>query len=245
MPRGNLRKRYASFLELELMFAGMGEQHLSPTERGDRKNYRHPARLKSWTWGRVLSKQIILESLAEPNLVLCEITICSRDERGRGCSPHVVLNGESLTGCLSISHTERGVMVAWLPGVSGGIGVDLVDQNSNVFSSEAMRPWFTPAEQQELETKENAQSLKYWAAKEAAFKACQQEGETFIPKSIEISQQSGNCFSARYFINNDVRHCQVEVREQDGHYSALAVTEHLSELQKNSTNQNLRHSVTI
>ncbi|GAB4146423.1 MAG: hypothetical protein Tsb009_19090 [Planctomycetaceae bacterium] len=228
MLPADLLEHYESFSQLASEFGGHENEWLSAIEREERLHWRNSSRQMMWTWGRIVSKRLILKAMPESHEIdPRDISICSRDNRGRGISPRVSVQGTPWNGCLSISHTNRAVYVAWLPGMAQGIGVDLVDQQSGSFTSQSMKPWFTIEEQQQLPSGDRFSSLRYWAAKEAAFKACSHPGMRFVPRKICLLETSATDFSAECQHNLERQSCRVVLREQDEHFLAIALTESL------------------
>lgn len=272
MSPDKIFERHALFAELRGDFsrgefpevesdAGSGSAYwFSAAEQQERARWNHASRRNAWSWGRVLSKQLLIDTFPNKQWSPNEISILSHDKMwnngtGRGKQPDVFVTSSdgtisALPGCLSISHSERAVSVAWSAESSRGIGVDLVDFETTCISPGMISLWFSPEEQQQLEESqkqlqedEQHERLIYWAVKEAVFKACQC-GESFAPRSVQVlphadfemgaSENTERLFSARYHGKQkengrdeiDVD-CRVRVRQYDGHFLALAVCDEL------------------
>jgi phosphopantetheinyl transferase len=162
---------------------------LSDRERAELAAWHDPERRRSWLAGRLLAKQVVRETWSDAP-VDSAIEILSLNDRNRGSRPRVVCDGQQMPWSLSISHTQRGVLVALSTAPNVSVGVDLAAPQK--LSAGFVRLWFTPAEQQWLAKSTAAHAAAtIWAAKEALFKACNR-GEGFTPRMIEVLPD-GNC----------------------------------------------------
>ena len=108
MIQSGCRCRYVSLAELEAAIHD-ASRWLSTREQVEWSKFRSPERRISWIAGRMLAKQLILESLPTISPSPTKITITSRGLHGLGTRPRVLLQGKTLQGSLSISHSQRGV----------------------------------------------------------------------------------------------------------------------------------------
>jgi phosphopantetheinyl transferase len=183
---------------------------LTAAERRELSRYRAARRQKAWLCGRWLAKQLVAAGLdrqsEEPSprnqpaphatkvpvvpstggvdvaaeISLDQIEILSRDGEGRGIAPVVQVAGRRDHRSLSISHTDRGVVVALANRVR--VGVDLVDLGG--LDPAALGFWFTEQEKSELDLDNRHTAAILWAAKEAVFKAT--NGSKFVPQQIQL-----------------------------------------------------------
>lgn len=222
MPPAKFREAFATFAELEREFGDARADWLSAAERERLRRFRHPGHRAASAWGRVLSKQLLLASGAVPEIAPRRISIESKNAQGQGVEPTVSVDGVRWNCRVSISHTQRAVQVAVSRFPATRIGVDLVDLDESNLSVPALRTWFTPAELDEITRAGETSVSRFWAAKEAAFKACQR-GERFTPRRIEISPTSAAGFTARCHFPGATRTCEIAVREQNRHVVAVAL----------------------
>lgn len=220
MPRGDLRERFSTFDELEREFAGSEQSWLSRRELHRLNTFRSDRRRAAWTWGRVLSKRLILKELTD-NVSPNDITIRSHDKNGRPTAPVVDCDGIVQLFRLSISHTDRAVFVAMTTDGEFVAGVDLVDLSDSEFSEASQRFWFTTGELQQMEQPDAASTRAFWAAKEAAFKSCR-NSEQFAPRSIEVTAQTPTRFSAVCRFPFETRSCEILIRVHRQHLLAVA-----------------------
>ncbi len=165
-----------------LLASGSGAL-LSDRERAELAAWHDPDRRRSWLAGRLLAKQLVRETWSAAPADSA-IEILSLNDQRRGRRPRVVCDGQQMPWSLSISHTQRGVLVALSTAPSVAVGVDLAARQD--VSAGFVRLWFTPAEQRWLAESTDAHAAAtIWAAKEALFKACNR-GEGFAPRMIEV-----------------------------------------------------------
>lgn len=157
-------------------------EQMSNAERREMDRYRNPVRREDWLLGRFLCRQLI-RSRATGVSPDARIEILSRDDRGRSVRPMIAIDGKRKSWCLSLSHTERGVLAAISTRPGERVGVDLAPIEAS--TPGFLKTWFTPNEQEWLRSADAATIAAAWASKEAAYKACN-DGEQFTPRRIEI-----------------------------------------------------------
>jgi phosphopantetheinyl transferase len=157
-----------------------------------------PARRSQWLAGRWFGKQLLGQVVGIERLV--EIEIISRDERGLGIQPQVLLAGRPWTGSLSISHTEIGVLVALSPDERTSLGVDLACDVPDDARFRSL--WFTAEERQWIAHEPAYRTTLLWGLKEAVFKACSStpegDGHRWKPRQIEIHPTAEQRFEANF-----------------------------------------------
>ena len=117
---------------------------------------------------------------------------------------------------LSISHTDRGVLVALGHGRDTQLGVDLTPQQT--FSPGFLRLWFLPAELDWLRQGNATQRAAFlWAAKEALYKALN-HGEAFDPRHIEVLPGAAYRYRGQPLVGERLRSWSV-----DGQVAVVAV----------------------
>jgi len=170
-------------------------QWLNAEELQELTHWHHQERRQAWLDGRWVSKILICECLGDSGEIAGfeEIGICSLNERGRAVRPQIHLRGRAKTWALSITHTSRGVLVAFSREPGRCLGVDLCPQQS--LSQHFIQTWFTPDEQDQLGAAPPRDACRVWAAKESIYKAFNR-GESFAPRCIEV------------FWNNDAPTCR-------------------------------------
>ncbi|MGD9856215.1 MAG: 4'-phosphopantetheinyl transferase superfamily protein [Planctomycetaceae bacterium] len=194
---------------------------LAAAERVELSRFRSPDRRRSWAAGRIAAKRTLLQLGIVPQVDPTEITIVSRDHRGTGVAPSLVVAGQTQRRSLSISHTPRGVLVGVSMTETVRIGVDLVLQSEN--GPGFRRLWFSEQEQDLMRVHGGrCMSAVLWAAKESAFKACG-EGEAFAPRELEIERRNGGLWTCRTNGRDMTRVCRIHWWHVDGQIAALAV----------------------
>jgi phosphopantetheinyl transferase len=180
--------RYVPITELPRAGRAL-EEWLSPDERRAYAAMRSSQRQNAWLVGRMVAKQLLREMLAAQDHPLAAVPAnviqiesrCPRTRRGE--RPVVFIAAERRAYALTITHTQRGVLVAASLSDEFALGVDLVltdvaaDKLAWTFTR-AERCWLTSAAEQH-----GAEQL--WSMKEALYKACQR-GEGFSPQRIEV-----------------------------------------------------------
>jgi hypothetical protein len=143
-----------------------------------------------------------------------EIEILSRDAQGNGVSPCVRIAGEAMPWHLSISHSDRGVLVALSVDPTLRVGVDLASPDQTIPA--AIGFWFTEGEREAGCLSDARQAATGWAIKEAAYKALN-TGEPFVPHRYEVVRR-GDEYRVRCADADEL--ISVEVRDVDGHIAA-------------------------
>lgn len=188
-------ERYIRFADLQRQFpADSGTAQLTLGELNELGRFRDSRRRETWIWGRLIAKQLIVEHLTGDIEDWTALEILSRNERGQAVRPQITLDGQALHWGLSISHSDRGLLVAICPQDDLRIGVDLAAEDD--FSQGFLETWFSPREREETEGAERLEIVTRWAIKEAVFKACN-TGEGFAPRKIEVLRQ-GDGFCCSY-----------------------------------------------
>jgi len=156
---------------------------LGPQERRELDRLRDTGRRQQWLAGRRLSKRLI-EPLVDVDRV-ADIQILTRDGRGRGVRPRIVVDSRELQWTLSISHADRGVLVAVAPTNEISLGVDLAGEVPR--GAAFARLWFTALERCWLNGDRGfpRRPRVLWALKEAVYKAAN-GGEPWNPRQIEV-----------------------------------------------------------
>lgn len=206
---------YASFETLRDQAAVEDPRNLSESEQAELDQLRDPTRRAAWHCGRVLLKRLLREQLPDLVAVGDRIEICSRNDAGKSVRPTVRVNGTPLDVCLSISHSDRGVLVALA--TDRRLGVDLVDLSR--FAPGSLDAWFTESELQHLTAVAPKQQAVLWGIKEAVYKAAN-TGEPFAPKSIEVVMSGGD-FRCTYRGRDFGDDCRIRVSEVDGHVAVF------------------------
>ncbi len=219
LPRA-LLIRFSTIVEALPPAARALPSWLSTDERAELARLRDAARRQQWLAGRWLSKRFIGEAADVSDVG--QIQILSRDERQRGVRPRIMLDGRRLDWSLSISHTDRGVLVALVPTDLFSVGIDLARDVTT--AAGFRRLWFSAGERQWIDDDPRRATVA-WAVKEAVYKAAN-TGETWDPRDVEVVRQGSGDFPCTYrggalsgltIDVRDVAQCGVE-----GHFAAIA-----------------------
>lgn len=168
---------------------------LTAAEQAELGRLTDPVRRGQWLAGRWAGKRLLQRELGTGATGLGNIQISTRDERGRGSRPRITVAGRSLGWSLSISHSERGVLVALAAADDCSLGVDLAAKQ--VRSPGFLRLWFSPTERRWLAADPARRTAIVWAMKEATYKACQ-SGEGWCPRAIEVQALARHRFACLY-----------------------------------------------
>jgi phosphopantetheinyl transferase len=133
-------RRYRPLSDLDALLAGRVEGWLSARELKELAQWRDERRRRAWMLSRLLARQLLAE-VGDASEASFEVL--SRDELGRVNRPILWRDGARLPWSLSISHSDRGVLVALAPRSDVTIGADVTQEQSFAPSLEA---WFTPSE---------------------------------------------------------------------------------------------------
>lgn len=211
--------RYATADSLDRSCDRAPADWLTTGEQEELARWQDLRRRQAWLRGRALAKQLVIAveaaDLGGTILPLGDIEILSRDVLGRVNRPLVACQGRLRECALSISHTARGVLVAYSRRRGVCIGVDAA--LSGAMPPSVIRTWFTPAEQEWLARSQSASiGCFVWAAKEALYKACNR-GEGFDPRAVEILPHTRATYRGR-----SLRGLQMRSRLVDGHIAVMA-----------------------
>jgi phosphopantetheinyl transferase len=211
--------RYARLDDLRPAQHDDAEEGLSDDERAELNHWRNPRRREEWLLGRVLARQLVAEELGDSSA----IEILSRDGLGRSVRPIVTIAGQPLPVSLSISHTRLAVLVALcaVPGVS--IGADLVP--CAPLGNGLMEFWFDEQEQLLAENCGALEACRLWAAKEAVYKAAN-ENDSFAPRQISLARAVvGGEFRCTYRGAALGDRCRISTWDCDEHFAVIAVVD--------------------
>lgn len=169
---------------------------LSVEEERELAHWRHPIRQQAWLDGRWTCKNLIRECLDNSNEIpeFTEISILSLDEKGRAVRPQIRLAGQARPWTLSITHSDRAILVAFSMDPNRKLGVDLCQQQC--LTDRFIQTWFTSDEQKQLNQHSPLNVCRAWAAKESIYKAINR-GESFAPRRIEVFWNN-NTVTCRY-----------------------------------------------
>ena len=179
-----------------------GLNWLSGPERVECDHWRSPIRRQAWLSGRWIAKQMVCQRWSLDSESMPDISIRSIDQNGQAVRPSIEIQGVPETAyCLSITHTEKAVLVALSNTSATRVGIDLCDQKD--LPDSFAQTWFTPLERQQLDSlaadpdaypheavveKTRLRTnwiTKTWATKESIYKAYNR-GEPFAPLQIEV-----------------------------------------------------------
>jgi phosphopantetheinyl transferase len=206
-------RRYRALAELDELMCGLDEDWLSPREQAEFEQWRDDRRRRGWLMSRVLAKQLMGDTAGATAM---DSEILSRDALGRVNRPLVWRHGDVLPWSLSISHSDRGVLVALAPSDEATIGVDLTPEHA--FSQSVAETWFTAAELAWYRQANSRQIGAYlWSVKEALYKALS-DGESFAPLQFEVLAD-GQCWHRGALLSD----CRVQSWTVDGHLAVLAI----------------------
>jgi phosphopantetheine--protein transferase-like protein len=206
-------RRYRALADLGKLLRDLDEDWLSPREQLELEQWRDARRRSGWLMSRVMAKHLLGETAGA---TATDFEILSRDALGRVNRPLVWRQGDRLPWSLSISHSDRGVLVALAPSDEAAIGVDLTQEQA--FSQSVAETWFTAAELAWYRQTNSRQIGAYiWSAKEALYKALS-DGESFAPLEFEVLAD-GQCRHRGRGLSD----CRVQSWTVDGHLAVLAV----------------------
>jgi phosphopantetheinyl transferase len=186
-------------------------------ERSEYRRLTCRARQEAWKLGRILGRRLLKECTGYPDSSEDQVEILSRNSEDKSDRPSVFINGRPFPVSLSISHSDRGVLV--VASETMQVGVDLVDRRR--LPGDSLWFWFTSAEKQWMSQTDSLQQATVWAVKEAVYKAVN-EGDAFAPGRISVFPQGQNRYSCSYGNRNLFRNCVIHTSELDDHIVALA-----------------------
>ena len=194
----NVRIRYALKSSAELCHALRDEDHswLDRAEHRELDRLRDPIRRRTWLDARWLTKLLFCQEvgIGLSRESLLRWRILSSSAAGRGRRPRLWRDGRELERSVSISHLSGQVLVAFGETAGIAIGADLVA--AEPLGEGFLSMWFTEREREAV-LGDNDSALRVWAAKEAVYKACNQD-DGFLPRAIEILLDRQGRFSAVY-----------------------------------------------
>lgn len=191
---------------------------LTAAERREMQHWREPRRRAAWLAARLAARRLIDRRRAGASNRE-SVEILSLGKRGARLRPVVRGRGGPLPWSLSITHTEDCVCVALAGCESWEIGIDLVAEQPG--RTRRLEAWLTPQELGLIRRHAGWTADHIWAAKEAAYKACQR-GERFAPRQIEIEALAapwlrGTCRFAAAVVT-----CDICCQRLPGHVLAVA-----------------------
>ena len=246
---GNLpmHQRTALLDELQpLLSAQPLSRWLSDAECELAERFRDQGRRLQWLAGRWVAKALIAEHLAGQSDVrssrdqlnagrsvdLRAVFIQSSDAVGRSARPRVYVRGRLQDWSLSISHSDSVVYVALATRAGLSIGVDVVELSRP--DRRLLDRWMTAAERRSCEPSASSVrrtetmstphpwcAARVWSVKEAAYKAVNR-GESFVPGQLEVARDTSQRVTCQLPAGLTADTLQIDVREQDGHFFALA-----------------------
>jgi len=247
-------QRTASLDELRpLLSAQPLSRWLSDAECELAERFRDQGRRMQWLAGRWIAKALITEHIAEQldghldgpsshdplrasrSVDRRAVFIQSSDAVGRSIRPRVYVRGRLQHWSLSISHSDTVVYAALATRGGVSIGVDVVELSSP--NRRLLDLWMTTAERRSYDPSAAAlrstqfMSTQYpwcaarvWSVKEAAYKAVNR-GESFVPGQLEVARDASQRVTCQLPAGHTADNIQIDVREQDGHFFALAATQ--------------------
>ncbi len=209
--------RYASFDTL----GASGSDRALPWLRGanelaELERLTAKSRQQTWKWGRILSRQLLREYGAVCESSSEQMEILSINAFGQNDRPAVYVEGVLQAVSLSISHSDRGILVALSANVR--VGVDLVDLEQAPFGS--LWVWMTNSERAWMHRSDLRQQATVWAVKEAVYKAVN-EGEPFSPLSVNVIQGARGQYFCTYRNRDMTSICRIRISEMDSHLAAV------------------------
>ena len=193
---------------------------LTPAELAELAHWRDAARRQQWLQARRLAKQLIQHASGASSLLA--VQVLSRDERGLGVEPRVLVTstganqGQQATWSLSISHSRCGLLLGLAPADDFRLGVDLVELSAD--HSHLERMWFSDRERRLLAGKGQARTATLWAVKEAVYKAVNQ-GQSWSPRDVEVLAIGPDHVDCTYR-GQRLHDLRSEIQQVDGHVAA-------------------------
>lgn len=185
-------------------------------ERAERDRLTAGTRRDTWAAGRILCRRLLRDCGLVSDSQADGLQILSRNELGQSDRPTVFLHGVRHPVWLSISHSSRGALVALSTSVR--VGVDLVDLQQ--LPKGSLWIWLTAEERAWIPRDDFRQQATVWAIKEAVYKAVN-TGDAFAPAGINIFSD-GSRYTCAYRGRLLASECTIQVREIDGHLTAVA-----------------------
>lgn len=164
---------------------------LTELESSELSFWKESSRRRQWLAGRWIAKRLVTRSSQTD--MLREVEILSRGEDGLGKSPTVSIRGLGSPYRLSISHSNRTLLV----GVTSGNAAIGVDVASGVPETNSFRTrWFSQQEAMWIESDIANRLPLAWALKESIFKAFG-NGCKWDPRSVELVEINQNRIHSR------------------------------------------------
>ncbi|MEW4561440.1 4'-phosphopantetheinyl transferase superfamily protein [Bremerella sp. JC770] len=153
---------------------------LTERELSELSYWKDSSRRDHWLAGRWIAKRLVARSSRTE--MLREVEILSRGADGLGKAPSVLVRGHASDCRLSISHSQRAILVG-LSGSDARIGVDVA---SDVPQTSGFRSrWFSDHEAKWIDADVPGRLPIVWALKESIFKACG-NGSKWDPRAVEV-----------------------------------------------------------
>ncbi len=146
--------------------------------------------------------------------------ILSRDAAGRAVRPVVQFQNQIMPWCVSLSHSERGVLVAVSVDPEIRVGVDLAEMED--LNPRSLVFWFTARERERLREGGAKKSAVSWAVKEAVYKAIN-TGESFVPKKFEVFRRDKAGYECQHEGESLKDRSRLAVWEVDDHVAVTAI----------------------
>jgi len=209
--------RYASFDTLRTSAGDHGAPWLRGTnELAELERLTAESRRQTWRWGRILSRDLLRECGVVCDSSSEQTEILSINAFGQNDRPAVYVDGRQQAVSLSISHSDRGILVALSAAMR--VGVDLVDLEQGPLDS--LWVWMTNSERAWMHRSDLRQQATVWAVKEAVYKAVN-EGESFSPLSVTVVQGIHGRYSCFYRNRDMTSICHIHISEMDSHLAAV------------------------
>ena len=220
------RKLYALRSDLRRLRGPAREDWLSAGEREAFSHLHDSGRREGWLWGRILSKELILEQFPQTAADPRSIEIISQGTDGRGVRPHAAIDGRPQPWSLSISHSQQAILVALCAAPGASVGVDLVDVVR--YRAGFLETFFSADEQDWLRQDRPKQIAAAWAVKESVYKAYN-AGEGFTPRQICVRPLPSGSYACTYYEFDLSGVCDIQTWQTADQVAAMATVaaEHL------------------
>ncbi len=166
------------------------ESVLSPEERIQASRFRASLRRQEFVAGRTMVRQ----AMNDIRMIDGTVSILRQDAENATSRPLALVDGKPAGMNISITHCD-GIVAAAASGPNCSVGIDLVKSGS--VTSTLQATWMSPAERAQISQSAfpDQTASMIWAAREAAFKACQLD-EGFRPAewNIQIEERQVTCF---------------------------------------------------
>ena len=215
---------------------------LTPQELRESSSWKTPRRSEAYLASRILAKEILQSTFVDCAVPLGDFEVLSKTVgQERGKAPAVSRDGLRLPVKISISHTDRMVLVGISEHHDDPFGVDLVSCASPTKGFQ--RVWFSREEHEAYAKYTDEIWLRSWAVKEAAYKAVN-EFIKFTPREICALPENENLWNVRFAkrTSNQIDSLSVKVWKARTHLIACTceLTVSALELTSESTIDNSR-----